>query len=184
MIGAVTFGGGSGMISMIREKMLDYGWLTDEELLNMVAVAESTPGPIAVNIATFVGSSQGGILGAFIATLGIILPSFIIILLIASLIKNFLKYKGVEAFLFGVRPAVCGLILATAITMFMSTVLGMTTVQDEIFVDIPAVIIFAVLIGIYSLTKASTKKKPSPIIMILISAALGMAAYTIEEYLI
>ena len=83
-IGAFSFGGGYGMISLIREKVLMYGWLTEEEMLNMIAVAESTPGPIAVNMATFVGSSQGGFLGAILATLGVVLPSFIIILIIAA----------------------------------------------------------------------------------------------------
>lgn len=109
------------MISLIREKVLMHGWLTEGELLNMIAVSESTPGPIAVNMATFVGSEQGGILGSFVATLGVVLPSFIIILIIASLIRNFLKHKGVQAFLGGIRPCVVGLILATALTLFMST---------------------------------------------------------------
>ena len=107
-IGAVSFGGGYGMISLMREKALAFGWMTEEELLNVIAVAESTPGPIAVNMATFVGSRQGGMLGALLSTLGVILPSFIIILLIAALIKNFLKYTGVKAFLSGVRPCVVG----------------------------------------------------------------------------
>ena len=84
-VGAVSFGGGYAMISLIREKVLLHGWLTEGELLNMIAVSESTPGPIAVNMATFVGSAQGGILGSFLATLGVVLPSFIIILLIAAL---------------------------------------------------------------------------------------------------
>ena len=72
-IGAVSFGGGYGMISLIREEVLSFGWLTEEELINFIAVSESTPGPIAVNMATFIGSSQGGLLGAFIATLGVLL---------------------------------------------------------------------------------------------------------------
>ena len=80
-IGALSFGGGLGMISLIHDTCVGSGWLTEEELLNMIAIAESTPGPIAVNMATFVGSSQGGILGALLATLGIVLPSFIIILI-------------------------------------------------------------------------------------------------------
>ena len=82
-VGAFSFGGGYGMISLIRERVLAHGWLCEEELLNMIAVAESTPGPIAVNMATFVGSSQGGFLGALLATIGVVLPSFIIILLIS-----------------------------------------------------------------------------------------------------
>ena len=77
-IGAFSFGGGYGMISLIREKVLMHGWLTEEELLNMIAVAESTPGPIAVSMATFIGSEQGGIPGAMLATLGVVLPSFFI----------------------------------------------------------------------------------------------------------
>lgn len=117
-VGAVSFGGGYAMISLIKEMVLAHGWLNEEQLLNMIAVSESTPGPIAVNMATFVGSTQGGILGSFVATLGVVLPSFVIILLIAALIQNFLKYKGVQAFLGGIRPCVVGMIIATAITIF------------------------------------------------------------------
>ena len=106
-IGAFTFGGGYAMISLVSEKVLVNGWLTEAELLNMIAVAESTPGPIAVNMATFVGSTQAGILGSALATLGVILPSFIIILLISAVMKNFLKYHGVQAFLSEIGRASC-----------------------------------------------------------------------------
>ena len=98
-----------------------------ENRLNFIAVAESTPGPIAVNMATFIGSSQGGIWGALLATLGVILPSFIIILLIATLLTKLLKYAGVKATLTAIRPAIVGLICATALTIFLnvlSRVLG------------------------------------------------------------
>ena len=122
-IGALTFGGGYAMIPFVREQVLAHNWLTEEELLNMIAVSESTPGPIAVNMATFVGSEQAGILGSALATLGVVLPSFIIILLISSLIKNFLKYKAVNAFLSGVRPVVVGLITGTAVSMLFSNLL-------------------------------------------------------------
>ena len=131
-IGMFTFGGGYAMISLIRDKALALGWLTEEELLNMIAVSESTPGPIAVNMATFVGSTQGGVLGSLVATLGVVLPSFIIILLIVSLIRNFLKYNGVKAFLGGVRPCVVALILATAITMSLKSLLNLTNVSNKI----------------------------------------------------
>lgn len=176
-IGAVSFGGGYGMISLIREKVLLFGWLTEEELLNFIAVSESTPGPIAVNIATFIGASQGGFLGSFLATLGVVLPSFIIILLIAAIIKNLLKYKGVKAFLSGVRPCVVGLISATAITMLLGSFFGFKTVTSSVNIDIPAIIIFVLLVGIAILWKALAKKKPSPIIMIVISAVLGIIFY-------
>ena len=179
-IGAFSFGGGYGMISLIREKALTYGWLTEEELLNMIAVAESTPGPIAVNMATFVGSAQGGFLGALLATLGVVLPSFTVILIIATLIRNLLKYAGVKAFLGGIRPCIVGLILATAITMFMSTVIGFGSIGDTLSVDFKSVIIFATLIAITVIAKLAFKKKPSPTLMILISAGLGMVMYSIN----
>ena len=96
-IGAVSFGGGYGMISLIREAVLSNHWLTESEFINFIAVSESTPGPLAVNMATFIGSSQGGVLGSLLATLGVVLPSFVIILLIAAVLSNLLKYAGAYA---------------------------------------------------------------------------------------
>lgn len=176
-IGAVSFGGGLGMISLIREKVLSFGWMTEEELLNIIAVAESTPGPIAVNIATFIGSKQGGIIGSLLATLGVVLPSFIIILLIAALIKNFLKYSGVKAFLGGVRPCVVGLILATAITMMLSKLIGFSTIGDQISADPCGIIIFSATVIISLVLQRIKKKALSPIGIILVSAGLGMIVY-------
>ena len=178
-IGLFTFGGGYAMISLIREKALAFGWLTEEELLNMIAVSESTPGPIAVNMATFVGSTQGGILGSLVATLGVVLPSFLVILLIAAFIRNFLKYKSVQAFLGGVRPCVVALILATAVTMLLSTLLGITTVSGGVAPDVRGIVILAILAAIALIFKKIKKKKPSPIWMILLSAGLGMVLYSI-----
>ena len=177
-IGLFTFGGGYAMISLIREKVLEFGWLSEEELLNMIAVSESTPGPIAVNMATFVGSTQGGVLGSLLATLGVVLPSFIIILLISALIRNFLKYKGVQAFLGGVRPCVVALILATALTMLLSTLFGVTTVGGGLDIDVRGIVILAILLTIALTFKRIKKKKPSPILMIVISAGLGMLFYS------
>ena len=178
-IGLFTFGGGYAMISLIREKAHVFGWLTEEELLNMIAVSESTPGPIAVNMATFVGSTQGGILGSLAATLGVVLPSFIVILLIAAFIRNFLKYKGVQAFLGGVRPCVVALILTTAVTMLLSTLLGITTFRGGFAPDLRGIFIFAILVAIALIFKKIKKKKPSPILMIVISAGLGMLFYSV-----
>ena len=178
-IGAVSFGGGYGMISLIREKVLIHGWLTEEELLNMIAVSESTPGPIAVNMATFVGSAQGGILGSFLATLGVVLPSFIIILIIAALIGNILKYNGVQAFLGGIRPCVVGLILATAITMFMSTLFSFKSIDSAVIPDGKGLIIFAIIAVTAVISKRIRKKPLSPILLILISAGLGMILYSL-----
>lgn len=178
-IGALTFGGGYAMIPFVREQVLAHGWLTEEELLNMIAVSESTPGPIAVNMATFVGSEQAGILGSAAATLGVVLPSFIIILVISALLKNFLKYKGVGAFLSGVRPCVVSLILGTAITLFLSVLMGIGAGDFELNVDFIGIVIFALVVGISHIYKKKKGKKPSPILMIAISACLGMILYSL-----
>jgi chromate transporter len=178
-IGALTFGGGYAMIPFVREQVLLHGWLTEEELLNMIAVSESTPGPIAVNMATFVGSNEAGILGSACATLGVVLPSFIIILIVASLLKNFLKYNGVKAFLSGVRPCVVSLILGTAITLFLSVLLGIGGGDFTPNIDLKGIIIFAIVIATATIYKKIKGKKPSPILMIAISACLGMILYSI-----
>ena len=173
-IGAVSFGGGYGMISLVREVVLKNGWLTEGEFISFIAVSESTPGPLAVNMATFVGSSQGGILGAVAATVGVVLPSFVIILLIAAVIRNLLKYAGVQAFLSGVRPCVVALILATGLTMFLGTLLGISKVGDSVSPNVKGILIFLLLCLISAGMKKWKKKKPSPILMILISAGLGI----------
>lgn len=178
-IGALTFGGGYAMIPLVRETVLTRGWLTEEEMLNMIAVAESTPGPIAVNMATFVGSNEAGVLGSVVATLGVVLPSFIIILVISALLKNFMKYKGVNAFLEGVRPCVVALILGTAITLFLSVLLGIGSGSFDFSVDVIGIIIFALIVAISLIYKKLRGKKPSPILMILISAGLGMIFYSL-----
>ena len=177
-IGAVSFGGGYGMISLIREKVLTFGWLTEEELLNFIAVSESTPGPIAVNMATFIGSSQGGLLGAALATLGVVLPAFLIILLIASVIRGLLKYAGVQAFLGGIRPCVVGLILGTSATVFLSAVFHFKSIGGGFAFDPRALVIVALVAAFAWVWKKWKNKKPSPIMMILISAGLGMLLYS------
>lgn len=179
-IGAISFGGGYGMISVIREKALENAWLTESELLNFIAVAESTPGPIAVNMASFVGSSQGGLFGSLCATTGVVLPSFVIILIVAAILKNLIKYKPVNAFLSGVRPCVVGLIFATAITMLASRLSGISASGDEPAFDFGALIIFALLCVLSPLVKKITGKKPSPILMILFSGCLGLLFYSFK----
>ena len=153
-------------------------WLTEGELLNFIAVAESTPGPIAVNMATFVGSSQGGFFGSICATAGVVIPSFIIIMIIAVLVKNLLKYKPVSAFLSGVRPCVVGLITATGLTMLVTKLTGVSVMGDKMNIDVRGIIIFAVIIAVAYLWQKLKKKKLSPILLIIISALLGMLLYS------
>lgn len=177
-IGVVSFGGGYGMISLIRDECLANAWLTDGELLNFIAVSESTPGPIAVNMATFVGSSQGGFLGALLATLGVVLPSFIIILLVATVLSVALKYAGVKVTLRSFRPAIIGMILATAITMLISVIFSINTVQYSSFqFDWKSLVIFC-SIAVISFAFFKTRKKPiSPILLIVLSGALGIILF-------
>lgn len=182
-IGAVSFGGGYGMISLIRENCIANGWLTDSELMNFIAVSESTPGPIAVNMATFVGSSQGGVLGALCATVGVVLPSFIIILLIAAVMAKIMQLSGVKAFLGGIRPVVCGLILATAVTMFLSVVFSLAAAGDfaQTFnFEWKALVIFCAVAAVSFAWKKIRKKKISPILLIVLSAGLGILLYSVH----
>ena len=178
-VGAVSFGGGYAMISLIRDIVITKGCLGEEELINIIAVAESTPGPIAVNMATFVGSRQGGALGSLAATLGIVLPSFVTILRIVSIMRNLLKYKGVKAFLAGLRPCVIALILATAAIMLLSVLFDFKAIGGSFVPDVKGIIILACLTATAFIFKRLMKKDLSPIILILISAGLGLLTYSI-----
>ena len=176
-IGAVSFGGGYAMIPIIKDEVVTHGWLTDGQIMNYIAVSESTPGPIAINMATFVGASQGGFIGAMLATLGVVLPAFIIILIVASVIKGLLQFAGVKAFLGGVRYVVIGLITATGISMLVTVLIGVSKVGDAVAFDYKALIILAIISLTYFIYKKVKKKTPSPIILILISAILGILFY-------
>ena len=173
-IGAVSFGGGYGMISLVRETVVSHGWLTDTQMMDFIAVSESTPGPIAVNMATFVGYSQGGPVGAILATLGVISPAFIIMLFIVSVMKNIIKRRGVNAFLEGVRPGVVALIMSTAITMGLTLLLGIGNEKHSInFFGIALLVVIIIIATGY---KRLRKKKISPILLIIISAVIALAA--------
>ena len=110
-VGCFAFGGAYAAIPLIRDTVLSYGWLNDEQLTYMIAVSESTPGPIMINLATYIGSEQGGILGAALATIAVALPAFLLILLIMIVLKNILKNRYVQATLGGLQPCIIGIIL-------------------------------------------------------------------------
>ncbi|PWM49150.1 MAG: chromate transporter [Bacillota bacterium] len=178
-IGAVSFGGGYGMISLLQDEVVAHGWLTKEMLMNFIAVAESTPGPIAVNVATFVGSSQAGVLGALLATLGVVLPSFFIILVIAAIMHNLLKFNGVQAVLGGIRPSIVGLVLGTAITMALTALFGFSSIGKGFSFDWRAFVILFLLFALWFGIKKWKKKELSPIVLILLSAVFGIGCYAI-----
>ena len=173
-VGAFAFGGGYAMLSLIGDSVLAYGWMTEEELLNFVGVETVIPGPIAVNMATFIGYEQGGFLGALLATVGVVLPSFIIILIVAALIKNLMKYPAVNAFVMGMRPALGGLILATAATMALKVFIGFENISSTITFDWRTFAVLAIVIAVPIVYKKLVKKEFSPILLIVVSAGMGI----------
>ena len=173
-VGCFTFGGAYSAIPLIRDVVLSYNWLSDEELSYMIAVSESTPGPIMVNLATYVGSSQAGFWGAVLATLAVVLPSFFVILLVMNLLKTVLKSKYAQAVLQGVKPCMIGIILATGCYMTLHSCFPLT---QSAKVDARALLITAALIACMSANRHLKKEKPSPIALIVLSAVLGMILY-------
>ena len=171
-VGLFSFGGAYAAIPLIRDVVLRYGWLTEEQFLYFIAVCESTPGPIMVNLATYVGSSQAGILGAAIATLMSILPAFLVIVLVVRILDKFMSNRWVKAAMEGLKPCVMGLILATGAYMMGSNIFA------ETGFDLRALIITGILAGCLLVAKL-LKKKISGIMLIVISAVAGMLVYAI-----
>jgi len=173
-VGCFTFGGAYSAIPLIREVVLSHDWLTDETLSHMIAVSESTPGPIMVNLATYIGSNQAGLPGALLATLGVVLPSFLVILLIAVLMRHAIKNKYVQAVLRGLKPCMIGVILATGVYMTAKVCL---TAGGIFAVNVNASLIAALLFSAVAISKKKMKKKLSPIQLIVLSAVLGILIY-------
>ena len=180
-VGLFCFGGAFGMIPLIEEIVLAHGWLSASQFYDFIGVCESTPGPIAVNMATYVGSVTGGPLGSIVATLGTVLPAFIIILIIASIPKNFTENKYFKGFLKGVKPVVSALILSTG-AVLLANAFGFFF-KPEFTPDLRSMVIFALLLGIYFAVKKLWKKKLSSIWLILLSAGMGIAVCSVAELL-
>ena len=171
-VGCFSFGGAYSAIPLIRDVVVSYGWLSDETMTYMIAVAESTPGPIMVNLATFVGNAQGGLLGAILATTAVVLPSFFAILLIMNLLRNLLKYGSVQAILRGLKPCIIGIVLATGLYMTLHSCFPQTGMPDW-----RALVIAVFLMCLRTVYPKMRKKKLSPIAMIVISAVIGLLIY-------
>ncbi len=179
MIGAFTVGGGYAMLPFIQSEVLAKGWMANEILTNFIAVSESTPGPFAINIATYIGAVKGGevlgtvgsFLGSACATLGVVLPSFIIILIVARIFEAFKTNRYVKGAMSGLRPAVVGLIgaavLSVMLTVFFPDGLGLSVFQT------PSTYI---LLATAAVMTVLSFKKVHPIIIICISAVIGIAA--------
>ncbi len=174
-VGCFAFGGAYGAIPLIREVVLSYGWLDEETLTYMIAVSESTPGPIMVNLATYIGSTQAGLVGAAIATFAVVLPAFLIIVVLTALLQNVMKYRGVKAVLDGLSACVIGIVFTTGLSM-----IGNSVSSAESVMDWRTAAVTVILAAVMLLFKPITKKKLSPILFIVISAAVGSAAYGIS----
>lgn len=181
MIGAVTFGGGYAMLPLIQEQVgLRWGDIIGQEaLVDFVAVSESTPGPFAINMATFVGSTVGGqhggvlmsVFGAFCSTMGVVLPSFVIILIVARCYEKFKQNRIVKGCMTGLKPAVVGLIgsavISVVLTVFFPAGFMLSVLTDASFY---------VSLGIFIVMVILSFKKVHPIVIICLSAIIGIVA--------
>lgn len=178
IVGLFSFGGAYAAIPLIRDVVLLFGWVDDDVMANMIAISESTPGPIMVNLATYVGSSQAGVLGGIIATFAVILPAFFIILLIMVALKKVLASKNVQAVLGGLKPCIIGIIIATGGYMILKNSV-MPVFQQPL--DIWAPVITIILSILFFGSKKVLKKGMSPIVLIAISAVLGIVVYGVGK---
>ena len=177
-IGLFTFGGGYAMLPLIQEEVLRHGWVAESDLINFIAVSESTPGPFAINMATYIGSQVGGeygvwgsIFGSACATLGVVFPSFIVILIVARFYEKYKQSRVVKGCMSGLKPAVVGLIGAAVLSV-VAEVLFPAGLALATFAT-PS---FYVSLGIFALTVTlAFWKKVHPIWLILLSAAIGIA---------
>ncbi len=169
--GCFSFGGAYGAVPLIRDIVLGYGWMTDEELTYLIAVSESTPGPIMVNLATYIGSIQAGFLGSILATFAVVLPSFLIILLVTILWKTAGKHPYVSAVFQGLKPCITGIILATGV--YMAVAHCRAGQQWEASSAAITVFLAAAMYAV----RRRTGKNLSPIQLILLSGIAGILVY-------
>ncbi len=172
-IGLFAIGGGLAAIPFIQELSKNYGWITQEQILDMIAVSESTPGPIGVNAATFAGNTTAGIFGGIIATIGVIAPSIIIILIIAHYFAKFSETSIVKSAFSGIRPAVTGLIATVGFEVARTTLLNMEKYNKATnnllsILDIKAIILFCAIIYLLN------KYKKHPILYLVAAAFVGV----------
>lgn len=169
-IGLFTFGGGYAMLPLVQEAVINKNWLGNEDIVDFIAVSESTPGPFAINISTYVGNEKGGIFGGIVATLGVVLPSFIIILIVAKCFEKFRTSKAVKGCMTGLKPAVIGMIGSAVISIGL-TVFFPNGLTFAVFSGIAFYISLAVFAVALVLVLV---KKINPIIIIAMSAVVGI----------
>ena len=182
-IGMFTFGGAYGAIPLIRDAVLSNAWLSEEQFSYFLGVSESTPGPIMVNMATYVGFTKGsefgffaGVLGSALCTLGVVLPALVIMILISSLLRRYLANPHVKAVLASIAPAVTGIIAVTGAFMLLENIF---TAFPQGFggFDLSALLIALILTAVLCLYAGLRKKAMSAILFIFIAAGLGILFY-------
>ena len=164
-IGLFSFGGGYAMIPLIQQEIVNQGWLTTEELISIISIAEMTPGPFAINSATYIGIIQNGILGAVISTVAVVLPSFAVVMALSTIFARYREHRLLSGLLHGIRPVVVALI-ASAALLIAKTAL----VADDV-VEIRSIIILVLSFF------AVKRFKVHPILVILGAALLGVLIY-------
>ena len=180
LIGLFTFGGGYAMIPMIQEQVVGKGWISADALTDFIAISEVTPGPFALNISTFVGNTVAGPFGAFCSTIGVILPSLIIIIIVAMIMKKFISNKYVQGGLNGVKPIVLALILSTALLMFIKVIFFKgQSLQSEFSFDRKSLVLLISLVIYMFIYKIINKKSLNPIKLLGLSALMGLILFSV-----
>lgn len=175
-IGLFTFGGGYAMVPLVQETIEKHGWLTESQFAYMIGLCEVTPGPIALNMATFIGATNGGFLGGLVATLGVVIPSFVIICIIAALLAKFSNNKYVKSALKGTMAVAIGLIIYATLTMIGQVLVkvDVSTTSFNITGNLSSIRLFVLIAGGYVLLWLIRKKKPGPISVIAMAAIVGV----------
>ncbi|MBQ3755421.1 MAG: chromate transporter [Clostridia bacterium] len=183
-IGLFTIGGGQAMIPMIMTNVVEKNWMSYEALVDFIAISESTPGPFAINIATYTGIETAGIFGAMCATLGVVLPSVIIILLVAKVFTTFMRRRAVKEVFLGVSATVTGLLASVWLSLFLTLIFGLSISNYQLVgnftPDWLSLALFGVVMPI-SFIKIKGKKFP-PILIVVICALLGLLVFGLCDH--
>ncbi len=175
LIGLFSFGGGMGMMTLIEQKVVfEHQWMSSEELYRFIGIAESTPGPIAVNVATFIGSEKGDLLGALCATFGVVFPSFVIIIIISCFFKKFSDNIIIKTILNGIKPVILGLLFAMCFKVILTNLFGAYLANAEVHFIWQAAVIMGLLFLLYFGFLKFKKKKLQPVLIIIVGALLGI----------
>jgi chromate transporter len=176
-VGLFTIGGGYAMVPLLKTEILSRGWMSEALFIDFISISESTPGPLAINMATFIGTEMGGILGALVATTAMVLPSLFIITLIAALFTKIVKHPVTQSILTGVKPVIIALIATTLLFLLRSLLFPIAGNYALATMDLRHLILLIDLGTVYFGIRYFKKKAPNPMVLIGLSAALGILIF-------